>query len=71
MKEIPVMYIMANIVDNINDQKCGVVNIEEHESCECRCPMRAQDCYLNGNQVLANYMIYVLLIFCQHLENVN
>lgn len=71
LKSIPVMFIMSTLVNNINDQLCGNVTVEEHDSCECGCPMKEEDCFVKGLQVIILMLPWICFWISQTLFSDN
>ena len=43
-KQVPVMLVMSMFPHGIHETHCGHVEVDEHESCECDCPITPADC---------------------------
>jgi len=49
MKDVKVMYILGQTMNNINEQICGNITVEEHEACQCSCPLTLETCFLDSH----------------------
>ena len=47
-RQIPVMAILSNHPRGIHETECGHIQVEEHTSCQCDCPITPNECTREG-----------------------